>query len=506
MAIDGVSGRTSYIGSSILNLKSQLDDLQQQLGSGKISTTYAGQGVNRGLAVALRAQINNINSYADSATNVNTRINVANLSLQGLVDLGTQIKSAANGSSISLGNNGQTSGQVTAQAAFANAIELLNTQSGDRYLFSGRATDTPSTASASDILNGSADGTKAGLSQLIAERKQADLGADGRGRLVLSSPSATAVSVAEDAAPSVFGLKLSAVSTTTVGATATGPTGSPPAATVDFGMSNPSEGDKVRFTFSLPDGTNETIELTATASSTPLPGTFQIGATPAATMANLQGKLDNAVKTLAGTSLVAASAIAASDNFFDQPPLRVDTTSSPLTSATGLIAGTPANTISWYTGEPAQSPTDSARSTAVAQVDQSISTQYGARANEPAFRALLQNIAVYAAVTTSQTDPNANGQITALSQRVTQNMTPQQGVQIIQDIQADFAGAQTAIKASTDRQTQVKTMAQTMLDSIEGVSQDEVATKILALQTSLSASYQTTAMLYQISLTKYLPI
>ena len=119
---------------------------------------------------------------------------------------------------------------------------------------------------------------------------------------------------------------------------------------------------------------------------------------------------------------------------------------------------------------------------------------------------MLQNIAVYAAVTTSQTDPNASGQITALSQRVTQNMTPQQGVQIIQDIQADFAGAQTAIKASTDRQTQVKTMAQTMLDSIEGVSQDEVATKILALQTSLSASYQTTAMLYQISLTKYLPI
>lgn len=504
MAIDGVSGRTSYIGSSILNLKSQLDDLQQQLGSGKISTTYAGQGVNRGLAVALRAQVNSINAYAESATNVNTRINVANLSLQGLADIGTQVKAASNGSSISLGNNGQTSGQVTAQAAFANAIELLNTQSGDRYLFSGRATDTPPTASANDILKGSADGTKAGLSQLIAERKQADLGADGRGRLVLSSPTATSISIAEDAAPSVFGLKLSAASATTAGATVTGPAGSPPAATVDFGATNPSEGDKVRFTFNLPDGTSETIELTATTSNSPLPGTFQIGATAAATTANLQGKLDDAVKTLAGTSLVAASAIAASDNFFDQPPLRVS--GVPLTSATTLAAGTPADTVFWYTGEPAQSPTDSARSTAVAQVDQSISAQYGARANEPAFRALLQNMAVYAAVTTSQGDPNANGQITALSQRVTQNMTPQQGVQTIQDIQADFAGAQTAIKASTDRQTQVKTMAQTMLDSIEGVDQDEVATKILALQTSLSASYQTTAMLYQISLTKYLPI
>ena len=78
------------------------------------------------------------------------------------------------------------------------------------------------------------------------------------------------------------------------------------------------------------------------------------------------------------------------------------------------------------------------------------------------------------------------------------------GTQSIQDIQADFAGAGASIKATTDRQTQTKTIMQTMLDSIEGIKDDEVATKILALQTSLQASYQTTAMLYQTSLTKYL--
>ena len=60
-----------------------------------------------------------------------------------------------------------------------------------------------------------------------------------------------------------------------------------------------------------------------------------------------------------------------------------------------------------------------------------------------------------------------------------------------------------AIKASTDRQTQLKGMAQTMLDQIEGINQDEVATKVLALQTSLQASYQTTSMLYQTTLTKF---
>ncbi len=506
MAIDGVGARTSYIGSSILNLKSQLDDLQQQLASGKVSNTYAGQGVNRGLAVGLRAQVNSIDAYADSATNVNTRINVANLSLQGLVDVGTQVKTAANGSSIALGANGQTSGQVSAQAAFADAIELLNTQSGDRYLFSGRATDTPATAPADEILNGSADGTRAGLTQLIAERKTADLGTSGMGRLNMSGPGVSPITLAEDADPSAFGLKLSAVSSTLTGATASGPTGSPPGISVDLNGNIPNEGDKIAITFKLPDGTSESVTLTATTKSPPQPGEFLIGATAAETSDNLQDKLSSAVKTLANTSLVAASAVAASNSFFGSPPMRVDTTSLPLASATGLIAGTPADTISWYTGEPAQSPTDSARGAAVAQVDQSISVRYGARANEPAFRTLLQTMAVYAAVTTTQGDPNANGQITALSQRVAQNISPQQGAQTISDIQADFAGAQTAIKAATDRQTQVKTMTQTMLDSIEGVSQDEVATKILALQTSLSASYQTTAMLYQISLTKYLPI
>src|ERR1700716_718911 len=154
MSIDGVSGKTSYIGTSILNIKKQLDDLQAQLASGRVSTTYAGQGTDRAFALGLRAQISNIDSYADTGTNVTTRINVANLSLQGLSSIGSSVKSASTSSTIVLNNSGQTSGQITAQAAFANAISFLNTQSGDRYLFSGRATDTASTVPANDMLYG----------------------------------------------------------------------------------------------------------------------------------------------------------------------------------------------------------------------------------------------------------------------------------------------------------------------------------------------------------------
>ncbi len=627
MSIVGVSGKTSYIGASILNLRSQLDDLQTQLASGKVSSTYAGQGPDRAFALGLRAQIANINAYADSAANVQTRINVANLSLQGLANVGSSVKSASTSSTIVLNNNGQTSGQITAQAAFANAISMLNTQSGDRYLFSGRATDRPATAPASDMLYGV--GTQAGLTQMIDERRQADQGpgAAPMGRLAVTSPplTTTVTSVAEDG--SAFGLKLSSVSSTLTGVTLTQPTGVPIAATVDLGAVNPNNGEKVKFNFDLPDGTTESIELTALTTTTtpPAAGTFQIGVDTAATTVNLQAALTASIQKLADTSLVAASAIKASDSFFNPSatiagsavnnkdtipapitgatllsgaapsdslitdfavgdtitvngtaitfvasgatgnqlnvtddvqtllkkidsitgttnpstvnggaitlhggnasdltvtssntaafgtlgfgatvtaspaPLRVG--GPPFATATTLVAGTPANTVIWYTGEIGS---DSARGTAVARVDQSITVQYGARADEQAFRHLLQNVAVYAAVTTDAANPNASGQSTALSERIGSNLAPQTGYQSLQDIQAEFAGAQHAVKSTTDRQAQLKGMAQTMLDSIEGISTDEVATKILALQTALQASYQTTATLYQTSLLKYL--
>ena len=54
------------------------------------------------------------------------------------------------------------------------------------------------------------------------------------------------------------------------------------------------------------------------------------------------------------------------------------------------------------------------------------------------------------------------------------------------------------------RQTQSQGMLQAIIDDAESVSRDQVASQILALQTDLQASYQTTSMLSQLSLTRYL--
>ena len=273
MSIDGVSGKTSYIGTTIINMRSQLNDLTTQLATGKISTTYAGQGTDRGFALNLRAQVSSFDAFADTANNVNTRLNVANLALQGLADAGTQVKKASTTATIVLNNNGQTTGQITAQAMFSNAVSLLNSQSSDRFLFSGRATDKAATVPADVMLNGTA--TQAGLTQLINERRQADQGTGTMGRLTVSSPplTTTVTSVAEDG--SAFGLKLLSVQSSLTGATVTQPAGTPPATTVDLGV-NPNEGDKIKFNFSLPDGSTESIELTATATNPPPTGSFLI--------------------------------------------------------------------------------------------------------------------------------------------------------------------------------------------------------------------------------------
>src|SRR3954468_16320465 len=495
MAINSIGYGRTVLGQSVRSLNDQLTTLSAQLTTGKKATTYAGMGVNEGFAIAARAQLSNLSAFTDTMTKINTTISVANTALQALADIGTQVQNAAAASSQTLNGSGQTIAQQNAQSQLGMMLGILNTQSGDRYVFSGAAIDTQPVIDADTLLNGS--GAQAGLRQLITERQQADLGG-GLGRLILSAPATLPITLREDVAPSAFGLKLNSVSSQLTGATVTGPAGSPPTVSVTLG-SNPNNGDQISFKFDLPDGSTETIQLTA-SNAVPTPaGSFAIGATPAATSANLNNALNGAITTLANTSLVAASAVAATGDFFGDPPQRVATT--PLASATALVSGTPANTVFWYVGD---NGAGSARASSIARIDQSVTVQYGARATEQGIRTQLQAVAVLAAV--SSTGPNAGAQVAALSGRVTQNLTAQPGQQTIQDIQADFSIAQSTMKDATARQKQTQSMLQNIVDTAESVSTDQAASQILALQTALQASYQTTAMLSQLTLTRFLPL
>jgi len=329
----------------------------------------------------------------------------------------------------------------------------------------------------------------------------ADVGVGGLGRIAVSSLAATSVDLADDASP--FGFKLSGAVSGLTGSTVTGPAGSPASLSVDLGPVNPNAGETVRFTFALPDGTSQDLTLTATASATPGPNEFTIGANSTATRINLQTALTQALDTLAATTLSAASAIAAANDFFNiddaNPPQRVD--GPPFDSATALIDGTATDTVNWYLGE---GGSDSARVTAVARVDQSLTLSYGLRANEEGMRLAAQSIAVFAAVTFSATDPDAEARYAALKQRLTTTLAGEPGKQTIVEIEGDVAAVQIALKAAKDRHQQSTSTLEQLLQQVEGAPTEEVAAKILALQTSLQATLQTTAMLLRTNLLEYL--
>jgi hypothetical protein len=799
MSISSINYGSSVLGAQIRNINQQLTDLSTQLSTGKLSQNYSGMGTNEGFAIAGRAQLSNIAAYTDTITNVNVNINLANTALQSLTTIRNTVQTGSASTAQDLNVNGQTVAQNTAAAQFGSMVGVLNTQSGNRYLFSGTAYNTQSVANAGDIINGTT--TQAGLKTVMAERQAADLGANGMGRLVQSTLPSGAIQVQEDSPTSPFGLKIAAVSSTLTGATVNGPSGSPVAFSVNLNGFNPNNGDKLSVQFTLPDGSTEQIDLTAsTATPTPV-GSFAIDPgnpkvipaippNPAVTAANLNTALNTAIKKLAGTSLVAASAVAAGDNFFNSagsatangpalgnlvspytsttgtgsvalqdstsaaattttsldasatphlngavlsalanaptgttltitgasgahtitfdpnvttvtsasgnttiglasgstakvsdmlnaiataagipvgnvtlspsgniqiatgtatdvtvtagpaatalgissvmrgvnmpstPPITGSTvlsgtatpggpevlqsafqagsvgppavspdtitvngqtltfvasgatgpnqinitdnvatllskidqltgttkpstihggvitintddpgslnitssnstafsalgfTTSPVTaakaplrvgssppgSATTLVNGS-ANTVKWYTGNDGPG---SARSTAMARVDDSVTVQYGAQADETAIRKQLQAIAVFGTFSTSPTGQYAGGQVSALALRTTQALTPQPGQQKIEDIQTDIAMAQNTMKDATTRQTQAKAQLQTIIDQAESASPDQVASEILSLQNALQASYQTTAKLAELSLVKFL--
>lgn len=498
MSITGPGSITAANIQAVNNMNNQLNTLSEELGTGQAAQTYSGLGSQAGLALALNEQLSAITGYSNTATTVGTTLNVAQSVLTQLGSTETAVQQSINEQgAFTLNSNGQTSIQAAAVTQLDSILSLLNTQVGSNYIFSGSATTQQSVASTNSILNG--NGAQAGLSQVITERQQADVGS-GLGRLLIpATGGGSVVTVGEDVAGSPFGFKLASVNSTLTGATVTGPSGSPKSISVDLTAATPNPGDSIQFNFTLPDGTSQNVTLQATANSPPGANQFTIGATPGATATNLQAALTTAVGNLAQTALPAASAIAAANNFFSSnPPLRVS--GAPAT-ATALVAGTPANTVFWYTGESGATPP---RQTATAQVGPGTTIAYGMRASEQAISTLVANVAALAATTYAPGNANAQASYDALSQKVTANLDPQSGVQQISDMEADLASAQTTMSNAGTLNTQTQSTLTDMMQNIDGVNQNQIGEQILTLQNSLSASLSVTARLAQLSLVNFL--
>jgi flagellin-like hook-associated protein FlgL len=483
--------------NNIMSMKERYDKLQTQLSSGQKASNLGEMGSDRYFDLALRARVSRIESYQSNIKTVNLRLNVLDQTVSRL----DQIESDARAATMA-GSGGQASlnFQTTptlASARFDEVMTLMNVDIAGRYLFGGAKTEAKPVEDAYYCLNGR--GSQAGFKQVAGERKQADLGTTHMGRLTVGTTTDT-TTLAEDGAHP-FGMKLASVSTTSANINVTQPAGSPKSLTVQMGATQPAPGDTVTFNFTMPDGTSESITMTATTVAGD-PGSFVIGPDADTTAANFNTALQASVKTMAEGKMVSASAYAASENFFygqGGQPMRVD--GPPYDTATALVAGTSANTIYWYKGEDSTDP----RQTVTAKVGESTSVNYGVQANESGLVNLVQTLAAMSIQTFTDADTTSADRYSSMVSRNTERLAETGDSNgSIAIISVELGLAKSTAGAIDERHTDHKAQLGNMVQDIEEAPTETVAMELLALKTRLEASYQTTSMLSQLSLVNYL--
>lgn len=166
--------------------------------------------------------------------------------------------------------------------------------------------------------------------------------------------------------------------------------------------------------------------------------------------------------------------------------------------AVNSFFGIPAN---WYSGDDPDLDGDP-RSTSTVQIDQGRSAAMGAQANEPAFTQLLKQLA---AVAVADFPAGSGDHVNALTREIRTSMPldPPESPTISQ-IGIELGAAQVQMKTADEQHKATGAILRDQLGDIEDARTEEVAAKLLTLQTRLQASYQTTAMLSRLSLVNFL--
>src|SRR6185312_12082606 len=114
MSVSGVGAISTSMLKSILDMRKQLDTLEQQLGTGLKSDTYSGLGLNAGLTVGLNSQLAAITNFTSTINTVGTRVSIAQTALDQMSSLGTNVQNAVSQNGYTINSNGQTTAQNTA--------------------------------------------------------------------------------------------------------------------------------------------------------------------------------------------------------------------------------------------------------------------------------------------------------------------------------------------------------------------------------------------------------
>lgn len=356
----------------ISKMQDKFATLQMQLGTGMKSQTLADMGRDLPVSLSVRSRLNTIAGYNVNIETVALRLSFFDNALTRFDKMEGEARNSAMQGQYGTGNINMATISDLSKARFDEIVTMLNSDIAGRYLFGGSVTDKAPLPTSNELLNGV--GGRAGYQTVVTERKAADAGLSGLGRVQTGIDPLTpnVVTLSEDGVHP-FGFKLSTVSSTSGNVTISPPApGTAPLGkeiSFTFGAAPDDQikpNQTITLGFTLPDGTETQITLRATdaANATGAADEFVIGETEDETALAFQSALEATLSATADTELAAASTYAAAQNFFNgagEPVLRVS--GDPATS-TSLRLATKTDTVMWYGGEsPAVSATGMGRLT-----------------------------------------------------------------------------------------------------------------------------------------------
>jgi len=347
--------------SVISKMQDKFADLQIQLGTGLKAQSLADMGRDLPVSLSVRSRLNTIAGYNASIEQVDLRLSFYDNALSRMDEIEGEARNSAVQGQYGTNNINMATISPLSKARLDEMVTMLNSDIAGRYLFGGSVTDKAPLPTTDELLNGA--GGRAGFQTVVTERKAADAGLSGLGRLVSDHAAGTSTVTLSEDGVHPFGFKLSTVSTTSGAVSVTQPQpGTAPLGdeiSVAFAAAPAdqiSDGNTITMGFTLPDGTETQITLRAVdaANATGSTNEFVIGADAEATAASFKAALDTKLAEVTDSELAAASTYAAAENFFNaagEPVLRVD---GDPASATALRVATATDTVMWYSGQSAK--------------------------------------------------------------------------------------------------------------------------------------------------------
>ncbi len=130
---------TSSLMTSGLSLQAKLAEAQAQQANGLKATTYGALSGEAGKLLALEGRTARLQAQSDAAGSAVSTMEQAYSALGDISDLATSIQAEV---ASRISGTADTDDLATLAGDWLDALgELLNSQAGDRYLFSGQATD-----------------------------------------------------------------------------------------------------------------------------------------------------------------------------------------------------------------------------------------------------------------------------------------------------------------------------------------------------------------------------